>query len=168
MEEKQRVLHIHKKHPHVPRNVNDVHKAEQRGFNTRIAVILTNAVGTMWCAYIFFLLSIVGLFGLLGWLNPFTFLLATWVSQQCLQLIFLPILSVGQNVLNRKSELMAQEQFDTTQHSFHDIEEIAQHLSAQDMVLLQHTKTLEEQMKLLTRLVESGAVSSGKKTASKQ
>ncbi len=83
-----RELFHHEPHMHQPRNVNLLHEAEKAasGFNTRVAVALTKGTGTMWTAYIFTVLALIGLFGLLGWLNPFTFLLATWVSQQFLQL----------------------------------------------------------------------------------
>jgi hypothetical protein len=45
-------------------------------------------------------------------------------------------------VLGRHAELMAEEQFNTTINSYHAIEEIMQHLSAQDAELLKHTKML--------------------------
>ena len=139
-----RVLFRREPHRHQPRNVNLIIEAEQAasGFNTRVAVTLTKWVGTMWTAYIFVVLAVVGLFGLLGWLNSFTFLLATWVSQQFLQLVLLPVIMVGQNVLGRKAELQADEQFHTTMSTYHDIEQIMQHLSAQDAELLHHTKML--------------------------
>jgi len=139
-----RVLFRNEPHQHQPRNVNLLHETEQAasGFNSRLAVALTKGVGTMWTAYIFTVLAIIGLLGLLGWLNPFTFLLATWVSQQFLQLVLLPVIMVGQNVLGRKAELLADEQFRTTMSTYHYIEEIMQHLSAQDAELLKHTKML--------------------------
>jgi uncharacterized membrane protein len=138
------VLFHHEPHQHQPRNVNALHEAEKAaaGFNTRLAVVLTQYTGTMWTAYIFTVLAIIGLFGLLGWLNPFVFLLATWLSQQFLQLVLLPVIMVGQNVLGRKTELQADEQFNTTMSTYHDIEQIMQHLSAQDAELLRHAKML--------------------------
>ena len=139
-----RVLFRHEPHQHQPRNVNRIHEAEQAasGFNTRLAVALTQGTGTMWTAYAFTVLAIIGLFGLLGWLNPFVFLLTTWISQQFLQLVLLPVILVGQNVLGRKAELLADEQFHTTISTYHDIEQIMQHLSAQDAELLRHAKML--------------------------
>jgi hypothetical protein len=125
-------LYKHIKHPHMSLNANMVHRSEQTGLNTRVALVLTKGVGSMWTAYLFTVLSIVGLLGLLGLLNPFTFLLCTWVSQMFLQLVFLPILSVGQNVLGRKAEIQAEEAFKTTQNTYHDIEQVMAHLSAQD------------------------------------
>jgi len=138
------VLFHHEPHQHQPRNVNLLHEKEKAaaGFNTRLAVALTKSAGTMWTAYVFTLLAVIGLFGLLGWLNPFVFLLTTWISQQFLQLVLLPVIMVGQNVLGRKSELQADEQFHTTISTYHDIEEIMKHLSTQDAELLRHAKML--------------------------
>ncbi len=129
---------------HKPRNVNVLHKAEQEasGVNTRIAVGLTKSVGTMWTAYSFAVLAIVGLLAILGVLPPLVALLVVWASQTFIQLVMLPILSVGQNVLGRHAELMAEEQFNTTMSTYHAIEEIMQHLSAQDAELLRQAKML--------------------------
>jgi hypothetical protein len=148
------VLFRHEPHQHQPRNVNLLMEAEQAtaGFNSRLAVALTQGTGTMWTAYIFAALAIIGLFGLLGWLNPFIFLLTTWISQQFLQLVLLPVILVGQNVLSHKAELQADEQFHTTMSTYHDIEQIMQHLSAQDAELLR-------QAKMLMHLLEKNGIS---------
>jgi hypothetical protein len=45
-------------------------------------------------------------------------------------------------LLGRHAELMAEEQFNTTMNTYHDIGEIMQHLSAQDAELLKQTKML--------------------------
>ncbi len=134
----------HNPFPHKPRNVNVQHKAELEasGVNTRIAVGLTKSVGTMWTAYSFAVLAIIGLLAILGWLPALVALLVVWASQTFIQLVMLPILSVGQNVLGRHAELMAEEQYNTTMITYHHIEEIMQHLSAQDAELLRHTKML--------------------------
>ncbi len=137
-------LFQHNPYPYKPRNVNAVHRAklEASGANTRIAVGLTKGVGTMWTAYTFALLAIVGLLAILGVLSPLVATLVIWASQTFIQLVMLPILSVGQNVLGHHAELQADEQFNTTQKTYHDIEEIMQHLAAQDAELLKHTKML--------------------------
>jgi len=96
----------------------------------------------MWTAYSFAVLAIVGLLAILGLLPPLVALLVVWASQTFIQLVMLPILSVGQNVLGRHAELMAEEEFNTTINTYHGIEEIMQHLSAQDAELLRHTKML--------------------------
>lgn len=157
----QKTLYTHVAHPHQVRNVNYLHKAEQEaaGFNQRLAVWITKATSSMWTAYLFTLLALIGLFGLFGWLNPFTFLLATWVSQQFLQLVFLPILSVGQATLNRKAELQSEESYHCVLKTSHDLEQVAQHLAVQDQQLLgilalleQQSHALEAQSKLIETL----------------
>jgi ABC-type multidrug transport system fused ATPase/permease subunit len=137
-------LFEHEHHPYQPRNVNLMHEAEQKaaGINKRIAVGLTKTVGTMWTAYTFGALAVVGLMAIIGLLSPIVALLVVWISQTFLQLTLLPIIMVGQNVLGRKSELQADEQFNTTMSSYNDIEQVMQHLSAQDAELLRHTRML--------------------------
>ncbi len=139
-----RILFRHQPHEYEPRNVNRLMEAEKAaaGFNAKLAVWLTQRTGTMWTAYIFTILAFIGLFGLLGWLPQSVFFFTTWLSQQFLQLVLLPVIMVGQNVLGRKTELQADEQFCTTMSTYHDIEQIMQHLSAQDAELLHHTKML--------------------------
>lgn len=136
-------LYQHTAHTHQPRNVNQVHRKEKEaaGFNTRVAVWLTKNVGTMQCAYIF---AGIGIGSLVGVATNNVVLAALFgsLSSYFLQLVLLPILSVGQNVLGRHAELQADEMFKTTQSSFHDIEEIMAHLSAQDEELLKQTKLL--------------------------
>jgi len=106
----------------------------------------------MWTAYTFAVLAIIGLLAILGVLTPLVALLVSWVSQTFIQLILLPIIMVGQNVLGRKSELQADEQFNTTQKSYHDIEQMMQHLCAQDAELLRHAH-------LLMHLLEKSGIS---------
>jgi uncharacterized membrane protein len=140
--------------PRQPRNVNRLQEAEQAssGFNTRVAVALTKGVGTMWTAYAFVVLAFIGLFAILGQLNPIVSLLVAWASQTFLQLVFLPIILVGQNVLGRKAELQAEEQFRTTMSTYHDIEQVMKHLSAQDAELVRHAQ-------LLTHLLTKNGIS---------
>ncbi len=127
-----------KKETHVtqytPRNVNRVHAAEiaAAGFNTQLAVWLTEHVGTMWTAYAFAVLAIIGLFAILGLLSPLVALLVAWISQTFIQLVLLPIIMVGQNVLGRKAELQADEAHATTMKTYADIEAVMKHLDEQD------------------------------------
>jgi uncharacterized membrane protein len=133
---------------HTPRNVNRVHEAEiaAAGFNTQIAVWLTQHVGTMWTAYGFAVLATIGLFGILGLLSPIVALLVAWTSQTFIQLVLLPIIMVGQNVLGRKSELQADEAYATTMKTFADIEAVMKHLNDLDEKIF----ALEQLMKAQT------------------
>src|SRR5260370_36773291 len=124
--------------PHTPRNVNRMQAAEiaTAGVNTRLAVSLTEHVGTMWTAYAFAVLAIIGLFAILGLLSPLVALLIAWISQTFLQLVLLPVIMVGQNVLGRKSELQADEAYATTMKTFTDIDAVPKHLAPHDANLI--------------------------------
>ena len=123
-------LYKHLKHPHLSLNANQVHKSEQTGLNTRVALVLTKSVGTMVCAYLFALLAILG-FPLLPFGTTAT-QLVQWTSQTFIQLTMLSVIMVGQTVLGRKAEIQAEEAFKRTQNSYHDLEQIMAHLDAQD------------------------------------
>jgi hypothetical protein len=148
----------HVKH-HIPRNVNLVHEAEIKaaGFNTQLAVWLTEHVGTMWTAYVFALLAIIGLLGILGLLSPIVALLVAWLSQTFIQLVLLPIIMVGQNVLGRKSELQADEAYATTMKSYADIEAVMKHLDMQDQKILALEHLIKEQTDAILALVQNMA-----------
>ena len=138
-----RILFRHEPHQHQPRNVNKLQATEQasEGFNTRLAVALTKYTGTMWTAYLFAGIGIGSLVGVFT-NSVFLALLFGSISSYFLQLVLLPIIMTGQNVLGRRSELQADEAFKTTMSTYHDIEQIMQHLLAQDAELLHHTKML--------------------------
>ena len=74
-------------------------------FNTRIAVIVTKSVGSMWMAYLFALISLVALPAAIMSRDPI--IIVAWVSQAFLQLVLLPIIIVGQNVQAEASDARA-------------------------------------------------------------
>lgn len=132
-------------HPHQPRNVRFVHAQERQGINDRVAVFLTRVIGSMPTAYLFVVVACIGLLGILGILNPLVALIVAWASQTLIQLTLLPVIMVSQNVLNRHQELQSDETFQTTQRSYHDIEQVMHHLTAQDNVLLAIQQKIQEQ-----------------------
>jgi len=138
-------LYEHKLREHTPRNVNLLHEAEIA--NQRIAVTLTRAVGTMPCAYLFVCLAIAGFPGLHASIPVYV----QWFSQTFLQLVFLPVLSVGQSVLSKHQQLMAEEQFNVTEKTYHDIGQIEYHQHAQDEELSRQSKMLEDIIHTLKR-----------------
>jgi hypothetical protein len=106
--------------------------AEHIGLNGRIAVVLTAAVGSMWCAYAFALLALTVLpQAIAGGLLPFV----EWVSQTFIQLVMLSVIMVGQNVLGRASDRRAAMTFDDAEATFHEAEQIQAHLRLQDDAL---------------------------------
>ena len=102
------------------------------GVNGKIALILTMAVGSMWCAYAFALLALTVLpEAIAGGLLPFV----QWVSQTFIQLVMLSVIMVGQNVLGRASDKRAAMTYNDADATFHEAEQIQAHLQAQDDVL---------------------------------
>jgi hypothetical protein len=68
---------------------------EVDGFNAKFAVLITRLVGTMWCAYLF---GVIALIGLGPALKPGGEGIIAWIAQTFLQLVLLSVIMVGQNV----------------------------------------------------------------------
>lgn len=77
--------------------------------NDRLAILVTNSVGTMWCAYAFAALAIWGGTAV-DWHNAYQ--VVQWISQTFLQLVLLSIIMVGQKVLSQASDVQAKEMHD--------------------------------------------------------
>src|ERR1700686_3352603 len=101
---------------HLPRLVTTpqvrhlIHGAGTVGqFNNRLAVLITKSVGTMWAAYLF---ALIGLISLPQAWNAFvrgdTVTGVAWLSQSFLQLVLLPIIIVGQNVISASQDARAE------------------------------------------------------------
>jgi len=101
---------------HLPRLVttpqvrNLIHGAGVIGqFNGRLAVLITKSVGTMWAAYLFMIIALVSLPQ--AW-NAFmhgdTVIGVSWLSQSFLQLVLLPIIIVGQNIISASQDARAE------------------------------------------------------------
>jgi hypothetical protein len=81
------------------------------GINAKIAVFLTNIVGSMWCAYAF---AILALIGLRPALKPGGEGLIAWIAQTFLQLVLLSVIMVGQNVQSEASDVRSAHTYDDT------------------------------------------------------
>ena len=79
--------------------------------NTYLAVKITQIVGSMWCAYIFVLLTLISLPAAIASHN--TIVIVSWIAQTFLQLVLLPIIIVGQNVQAEASDARAKHDHDT-------------------------------------------------------
>lgn len=85
-----------------------VHGAGAVGrFNTSLAVTVTKSVGTMWAAYVFTLIAIGGGVAVITQ-NAFLTALSVLISQTFLQLVLLPIIIVGQNVISEAQDERAE------------------------------------------------------------
>jgi hypothetical protein len=106
---------------HVPRLVQsrevhaDVHGSSVLGqFNSRLAVLITTSVGTMWAAYAFALLALISFpQALSAFIRGDTVTGISWISQAFLQLVLLPIILVGQNVISASQDARAEADHET-------------------------------------------------------
>jgi hypothetical protein len=77
---------------------------EHVGFNGRVAMLITNAVGTMWCAYVF---AGIALISLPAAIQGGIATLIAWIAQTFLQLVLLSVIMVGQKVSAAASDKQA-------------------------------------------------------------
>jgi len=103
---------------HVPRlvlaeHVNArVHGAGAMGrLNAAVAVRITKIVGTMYCAYLFTLVALVALPAAIQ--QGSVTVLINWLSSNFLQLVLLPIIIVGQNVISAAQDARAEADHET-------------------------------------------------------
>src|SRR2546427_8102618 len=103
---------------HVPRHVSSRHVlAQVHGtsaigrFNAAVAVRVTKIVGTMYCAYVFAALALVALPAAIEQGSPTV--LVNWLSSNFLQLVLLPIIIVGQNVISAAQDARAEADHET-------------------------------------------------------
>lgn len=105
---------------------------EPVGFNGRIALALTRGVGTMWAAYAFAVLALIVLpQAIAGGLLT----LVQWISQTFIQLVMLSVIMVGQNILARAADKRSLMTYQDGEATFHEAEQIQQHLAAQDAAI---------------------------------
>ena len=122
-----------------------VHGAGTVGrFNTWLAVTVTKSVGTMWAAYLFTLIAIGGAVAVVTQ-NALLTALSVLISQTFLQLVLLPIIIVGQNVISEAQDARAEADH-LTLTTLHEIN--VQQLE----ILKQHRKMLERQEEILDLL----------------
>ena len=92
---------------HRDHTMHAVHGTSRVGLlNMRIAVRITNVVGSMWCAYAFGLLALISLPAVSRSGQPT--IIVAWIAQTFLQLVLLPIIIVGQNVQATASDARAE------------------------------------------------------------
>jgi sensor histidine kinase YesM len=87
-------------------------KDEHVGFNGRFALLITSAVGTMWCAYLF---AIIAFISLPVAITGGTATLISWIAQTFLQLVLLSVIMVGQKVAAGASDKQAEETYKDTE-----------------------------------------------------
>jgi hypothetical protein len=144
---------------HLPRHVTkaeihrQIHGSSAVGrFNAWLAVNITRLVGTMWAAYVFTLLALISLPAAIDAFNSGQIIVAvSWLSQSLLQLVLLPIIIVGQNVISAAQDARAEADHET--------------LTALHSINIHQLRILEQQQKILVLLGQSKAAEQGPPTA---
>jgi hypothetical protein len=85
--------------------------SEVDGVNAKIAVLITRLVGSMWCAYVF---AIIALIGLHPALEKGGEGLIAWIAQTFLQLVLLSVIMVGQAVQSAASDARSEQTYEDT------------------------------------------------------
>ena len=106
-------------------------------FNSWLAVKITGIVGTMWCAYAFACIALIGLPAVLGLtIVPARFsTIVFWVSSEFLQLVLLAVIIVGQNIQSQASDKRAEATYQDADAVLHEAVQIQAHLEAQDAAI---------------------------------
>jgi hypothetical protein len=117
------------------------------GFNTWLAVKITKSVGTMWTAYIFSCIALISLPAAIMTHN--VIVIVAWIAQTFLQLVLLPIIIVGQNVISASQDARAEADHITltTLHAMN---------VRQLQMLEQQARILDQQHRILEMLGSKG------------
>lgn len=101
--------------------------------NAKIGLRITLVVGTMWCAYLFTVLSLVS--APTAFRSGSMLVIVGWIAQTFLQLILLPIIIVGQNVQSAAADARSQATYDDAVAVLEEAKQIQAHLAAQDVAI---------------------------------
>ena len=102
-------------------------------FNTWLALKITGSVGTMWAAYAFALLTIISLPAAIASRSPI--IIVAWIAQTFLQLVLLPIIIVGQNVIQAANDARAEADHETLV-SIHELTKAIDNLQLSQLDIL--------------------------------
>jgi hypothetical protein len=134
-------IYQHIRHPHIasrradrPAKVTDFlpRGSAINRFNTKVAIIVTGAVGSMYCAYAFALFDLISLPSAV---RAGASAVVTWVAQTFLQLVLLSVIMVGQNVQAAAADKRAEATFHDASATLHEMAHVQGHLAAQDAIL---------------------------------
>lgn len=140
----------YRRHPHVearkkqgPVKVKDQHPSGNAitRFNSKLAILTTKAVGSMWCAYAFAIFDGLalptaikgGLYGIVQWTASFF-----------LQLVLLSIIMVGQDVQAKASDKRSEQTYTDAEAIMQDNLQMQKHLLEQDDHLMRQDAILQQ------------------------
>lgn len=128
------------------RNANREHR-ESLSLSERLAVLMHRRIGSMG----FFFLLLVWTIAWLGWnivapyemrFDPAPAFVIWLFASNILQLIFLPVIMVGQNIEGRAAERRAQADFEINQRTEEEVKVMIGHLENQNELLLEILRKL--------------------------
>ncbi len=138
-----------------PIKVNDQRQLDHASFitrlNAKLGLKVTTIIGTMWAAYLFSLIALVGLPGVIQRGDIVTIVI--WLSSSFLQLVLLPIIIVGQNIQAKAADARAEATYNDAAAILQQAIEIQAHLLNQDQQLAAQDAALEKMITSLS-LVE--------------
>ena len=156
---KPHLPHMHIPHPHLEARKEMFLKAKQGadGFNNRLAVKITDVVGTMWCAYAFAALALISLPAAI---HAGTATLVAWFAQTFLQLVLLSIIMVGQKVAAAKSDMQLEQTYKDAE-ALLEINDDMHKLVKQNVMLTEQINVLLKQNTDLTEQINKLICKSG-------
>jgi hypothetical protein len=158
---KPHMPHMHVPHPHLENRKEMFLKAKQGadGFNSKLAVKITDIVGTMWCAYAFAALALISFPEAV---RSGTATLVAWFAQTFLQLVLLSIIMVGQKVASAKSDMQLEQTYKDAE-ALLEINDDMHKLVKQNVQLTQQINELLGQNTKLTEQINELICKTGKK-----
>ena len=129
------------------RDINQEHKNTLKRAD-KLAIFVTKKIGTM--GFFFLIAGWTTAWLLWNTLGPIevrfdpypAFVLWLFISN-LIQILFLPLIMVGQNLLGRHAELRAEADFEINKRAEEKIESVLAHLQSQHRVILEIMKKLE-------------------------
>src|SRR3984893_18126705 len=116
-------------------------------FINRLAVLITKSVGTMWAAYVFALIGLISFpQAVIAFVRGDTVTGVAWLSQSFLQLVLLPIIIVGQNVISASQDARAEADH-ITLATLHAMNVTQLQMLEQQQQILQQQHTILELLK---------------------
>ncbi len=119
-------------------------------FNNWLAVLITKSVGTMWAGYLFTAIAVGGAVAVVT-NNVFWTAVSVLISQTFLQLVLLPIIIVGQNVISASQDARAEADH-LTLTTLHAI-------NVQQLEMLEQQRAMLEKQKAILDLLNPKPVS---------
>ena len=129
-------------------NTYKIHKNKMSGMD-KLALFATEHIGTM--GFFFVLLVFNAMW--IGWNifaprgmvfdEAFSFLVLLFINN-IMQILFMPLIMVGQNLQGRYAQLRAEHDFSTNVKAEKEIEAILMHLEKQDSVMTEILKRIEK------------------------